>query len=212
MNNLQKIKWGYNRWTQMNHPKEDWYRVKQQFQYRIKDRIAAKFYAWNTPFEFIGLKNYRLNPIALKTYLKQQDIWKIKIFNLAPIALNNHIHWRKDPKTKIISPLDFTHKIDTSSIQKNGEYKYLLELNRFHHFPTLAAHHFAYEDQESFDIIQKHLQNWKTQNPYLKGINWKSGIEVAIRAINWVYARQLLQHCAETVSYTHLTLPTTPYV
>ena len=37
-----------------------------------------------------------------------------------------------------------------------------------------------------------HLRSWWTQNPFLSGIHWTSGIEAGIRLITWVWVRRLL--------------------
>ena len=39
--------------------------------------------------------------------------------------------------------------------------------------------------------VNQLVQSWIAGNPYLEGIHWSSAIEVAVRALNWIWVYQL---------------------
>jgi hypothetical protein len=43
-----------------------------------------------------------------------------------------------------------------------------------------------------YAFAARHLHSWWTQNPFLSGVHWISGIELGIRLIAWVWIRRLL--------------------
>ncbi|HMC60665.1 MAG TPA: alginate lyase family protein, partial [Candidatus Solibacter sp.] len=43
------------------------------------------------------------------------------------------------------------------------------------------------------DEAFRQLENWMEQNPFLRGINWSSALEVALRALSWAWLYQLVE-------------------
>ncbi len=76
----------------------------------------------------------------------------------------------------------------SSPAKYKGAIKNLAELNKLYHLPRLAL---AFADTGNADFAraaQKDLTHWAALNPFMKGLNWKSGIELAIRLTNIVAA------------------------
>lgn len=73
-----------------------------------------------------------------------------------------------------------------------GNVKYLWELSRHHHLTLLAAAYFLSGDDRYAARTAAHLADWWQRNPFLSGIHWSSGIELAMRVIGWVWIRRLL--------------------
>jgi hypothetical protein len=100
--------------------------------------------------------------------------------------------WNQDPKTKIIAPLGFSKMLDYRDESIVGDIKYLWEINRHLHLVTLAQAYRLTNDQRYIQGLQRHLESWFDQCPYLQGPNWSNSLELAIRLINWSIAWQLI--------------------
>jgi hypothetical protein len=66
------------------------------------------------------------------------------------------------------------------------------ELSRCQHLPTLAMAALASGDSRYVDVIGDHISDWITSNPLRRGVNWACTMDVAIRAVNWLWAYELL--------------------
>ena len=77
-----------------------------------------------------------------------------------------------------------------------GDHKFIWELNRHQHLVLLAQAHLLTGKQEYLDEVFAQLESWLEQNPFQRGINWASALEVAFRALSWIW---LWHFCGETV-------------
>ena len=102
--------------------------------------------------------------------------------------------WFLDPVTgRRASRSEYCFKIDHRNEQVTGNVKQVWELSRMHHVTVLAAA-FAFSGDERYARrVASHLRSWWTENPFLSGIHWTSGIEAGVRLITWVWARRLLE-------------------
>lgn len=119
--------------------------------------------------------NYTLSILQLEI----EDIFDIK-------------NWRRDYLNNIDSELKYYFLIDKQNYNLFGDIKYVWELSRFYHLPILAINSVQNHDKELANKIQNQLKEWINQNPYLMTINWKSGIEIGIRLINWSISISIL--------------------
>jgi hypothetical protein len=108
------------------------------------------------------------------------------------VAFGPAIDWHLDPKTGRRWPLEFWGDIDYRNGTKVGGIKFAWELNRLHHLPLLALAHGVTGDALYRRELFEQLASWLAANPYPKGINWISGIELGIRLVNLTYALMLL--------------------
>ena len=58
------------------------------------------------------------------------------------------------------------------------------ELSRFQFVPSLVSAFQATRDQRYRDAFFATVADWQARNPYLFGVNWMSGLDIAIRALN----------------------------
>ncbi len=101
--------------------------------------------------------------------------------------------WFLDPVTGRRAPqAEYCFRIDHRRETVTGNVKQVWELSRMHHVTVLAAA-FALSGDERFAVLAAgHLRSWWTQNPFLSGVHWTSGIEVGLRLIAWAWIRRLL--------------------
>lgn len=96
------------------------------------------------------------------------------------------VHGRRAPS----SPWPTISYLDFSAV---GDHKIVWELNRHQILVTLARA-YRFTGEERFAATLKDLwHDWLRKNSYPFGINWASSLEVALRAISWVWAGFLLE-------------------
>ena len=101
--------------------------------------------------------------------------------------------WFFDPITGKRAPqVDYCFKVNHRSEDVTGNVKQIWELSRMQHLTGLAAAFSLTDDERYAEQAGAHLRSWWTQNPFLSGIHWTSGIEAGIRLISWVWVRRLL--------------------
>lgn len=111
--------------------------------------------------------------------------WELAGFSSLEFKAENF--WRKDP----FSCKDWGTDYHTDVVVYNddgADIRVLWELNRFGHAITLAQA-FAVTDDEAYaETFFSQIESWMQQNPYGRGANWNSAMEVALRAINLLAA------------------------
>ncbi len=107
------------------------------------------------------------------------------------------IQWRRDyVSSKETSPRYF-RRIPYLDAGITGDHKLIWELNRHQHLVVLAQAYLFTEDQGLMDELVAQLESWFTQNPFQTGINWASSLEVAFRALSWVWVYNMVGHRME---------------
>lgn len=104
--------------------------------------------------------------------------------------------WRKDYVNGIESQTPYFRRVPYLDATRVGDHKIIWELNR-HQYLVLLAMAFLLDGSAVYiDRICLHLETWLDQNPFLRGINWTSALEVAFRALSWIW---ILAWCGEQI-------------
>ena len=192
---IDKIKWGYDRWRVMQHPYEEWYRLKQQIQYRIIDSFWYKKnpklngFRRNTHFA----ESYDVNGLRKVFHQTMEDIKSFRLLNVVINDITTNHEWNYDFKNKKKAPTCFVHHIDDFDYNQ-CEVKYVYELSRLYHLPIMAARAVCSNDEKEALHCFEQLLEWDEQNPFLGSIAWKSGNVVGIRSVNLVLSIKLLSY------------------
>ena len=86
----------------------------------------------------------------------------------------------------------FSYSLPYKQCDHIGDARTNWELNRHFQFALLAKNFYATSDLKYYRELQALFDSWRRENPFLKGISWTSVMEVAIRAINWMYTLAFL--------------------
>jgi hypothetical protein len=97
------------------------------------------------------------------------------------------IRWRRDYSREIETGLNYFRRIPYLDRGRAGDHKFIWELNRHQHLVLLAQAYWFTGDATNLTEIQAQLESWFAQNPYGHGINWASALEVAFRALSWIW-------------------------
>ncbi len=101
------------------------------------------------------------------------------------------IDWRRDYVHGISTGTPYFRRSPYLDFARSGDHKIIWELNRHQHFPLLAQAFLFTRRREFLDEAFRQLENWMEENPFLRGINWASALEVAFRALSWAWLYQL---------------------
>jgi hypothetical protein len=74
----------------------------------------------------------------------------------------------------------------------HGDVKLVWELNRLQYLQPIAALAHATGETGPADLVRRHIADWLAHNPPFLGINWSSGIEMALRVVSLIFAASLV--------------------
>ncbi len=106
------------------------------------------------------------------------------------------IDWHRDVASGRRAPRKPWYKIDFLDFAACGDVKVTWELNRHQHLVILAKAFRLTDDRRFLDELVAQWHGWDRQNPYPIGVNWASSLEVAFRALSWLWVRELLAGCS----------------
>lgn len=109
----------------------------------------------------------------------------------ATIETGPEIHWRRDYLRGLETGLDYFRRIPYLDTARAGDHKAIWELNRHQHLVVLAEAYSLTGDSRNLDEICAQLESWMVGNPLHRGTNWASALEVAFRALSWIWIDQL---------------------
>jgi hypothetical protein len=101
------------------------------------------------------------------------------------------IDWRRDYKNEKTSGAAFFRRIPYLNFEAVGDHKWIWELNRHQYLITAAQAFLLTGRQEYLREIERQIESWIEANPFVRGMNWASALEVAFRALSWVWIDHL---------------------
>lgn len=102
------------------------------------------------------------------------------------LATGEDIRWRRDYEAGLETDLVYFRRIPYLDAAKAGDHKKIWELNRHQHLALLAQVYRLTGEPKYLDEVVRELESWFAQNPFQRGINWTSALEVAFRALSWI--------------------------
>ncbi|MBO0798875.1 MAG: alginate lyase family protein, partial [Blastocatellia bacterium] len=116
---------------------------------------------------------------------------RFDLLGLTDLNFGDPIDWRAEPTSKKCSPLLHWSKIDYLNPDVTGDKKVTWELNRHQFLVTLGQAYWLTGDERYAEIFVSLVSSWIDANPLKRGINWVSSLELAFRAISWLWALNL---------------------
>ena len=108
------------------------------------------------------------------------------------IETGPRISWRRDYAHERESGLSYFKRIPYLDFSVVGDHKFVWELNRHQHLVLLAQAFRLTGEADYLTELFAQLESWLAQNPYQRGINWTSALEVAFRALSWIWVYHLV--------------------
>ena len=108
------------------------------------------------------------------------------------IQTGPEVRWRRDYLHNQETGLPYFRRIPYLDFSAVGDHKLVWELNRHQHL-VLLAQAFLFTGNRSYlgEIFQQ-LETWFEQNPFQRGINWTSALEVAFRTLSFIWLYHLI--------------------
>ncbi len=134
-------------------------------------------------------QSLRDRPYALELLQLAESILasRIPLLGLGKCSFLEEIPWRRDFVHQRESGLEYFRRVPYLDVRRVGDHKIIWELNRHQHLVVLAQAWRLTRDARFVDAIPAQLRHWERENPYLRGINWTSALEVAFRLLSWIW-------------------------
>ncbi len=117
---------------------------------------------------------------------------ELDLLGSGPVALGDPLPWHRDFKTGREWPLRYCHDFDPNELDRPSDVKVPWELSRCQHFATLGQAYWLTGDERFAREFVDQASHWIRTNPWAYGINWACPMDVALRAIGWIWGFHLL--------------------
>lgn len=172
----------------MNLPEVSW-RINQKI---IQRHERKKF---GSCLMNVGMKIW--NP-AYEELVFDRDVLGIN-WNNKEYGFNTGIHLLKGPDYGKW-PETFSYDLDYKQRDDLGDARTNWEKNRHFDWVLRAKAYYVTKDDNYWLQLTCDINAWCEKNSFLHGISWTSAMEIAIRAINWMYALAFIQASGNDIS------------
>ena len=105
-----------------------------------------------------------------------------------PCQLGNALPWHQDFKVGRTWPLAYAHSLPYDELELSSDVKVPWELSRCQHLPRLGQAWWLTRDDRFADEFVSLGSDWIRANPWGYGVNWLCTMDVALRAVSWIWA------------------------
>jgi hypothetical protein len=165
----------------------------KEIPYRLLQFSQRKYEEYFVTGKRLPEVNIPLPDLLLESELNSKELFppEIDIFGKIFNYSDSEIDWHRDIHSDVAFSRHFSKKI---SIRKNPELsaKNVWEINRLQFLPQISLNYKLTKDPDYIRLFLEIMNSWIDNNPYLRGINWYSNIEVNIRLINWFFCWELM--------------------
>ncbi|MEO8370738.1 MAG: alginate lyase family protein [Candidatus Solibacter sp.] len=130
----------------------------------------------------------RDTPYALEVERIAEEILRHR-FPILGVTIDTgpEIDWRRDYLHGITTGTPYFRRSPYLDFSRAGDHKVIWEFNRHQHLVLLAQAFLLSGRRAYLDEVFRQLESWLDANPFLRGINWASALEVAFRALSWCW-------------------------
>jgi hypothetical protein len=150
----------------------------------------AFFWKWEDKEKIIKIIK-SCYPESIPSTIQEADEICAHIFDLLGSGkkkLGETIDWHVDFKSgHRWIPSHYYKDVREINFKDNSDIKIPWELSRFQHVPILGKAYWYTNDEKYAKEFVDQVTSWINENPPLFGVNWCSTMDVAIRAVNWVW-------------------------
>lgn len=162
--------------------------VFSEFYEQGKNSFFQSFAGKDKTLEIFRQKFGGINTASIIERAERLLEGKFDLLGFQDLDFGKPVDWHLEPISKMHSPLKHWKQFDELATDETGDKKIIWELNRHQHFFTLGTAFWLTGDERYAAAFAQHLESWMEQNPPGIGINWFSSLEVAFRAMSWIWA------------------------
>ncbi len=183
--------------------RKDWPAAEAVLLQHLRARFAENNAQGPQPLFFLSYQQHEaLQKVADQVFGKEQremfahaERLLSRCFNYLGLEaqFESEVNWHRDPLSQREWPKKFYTEMKFYG-QRDGEHelpgdvKNVWELNRHHHFTVLGKAYWLTGEERFATELLAQCESWIAQNPFLWGVNWTSALEVAMRALSWIWA------------------------
>jgi hypothetical protein len=104
-----------------------------------------------------------------------------------PVPLGDSLPWHTDFKTNREWPLEYSADIQYNELERPSDVKVPWELSRCQHFTRLGQAYWLTGDDRYAREFVAETSDWIARNPYGYGVNWACAMDIALRAVSWIW-------------------------
>ena len=104
-----------------------------------------------------------------------------------PVSLGASLPWHTDFKTNRQWPVAYCTDIEYNELDRPSDVKVPWELSRCQHFTRLGQAYWLTGDDRYAREFVAETSDWIAANPYAYGVNWACAMDVALRAVSWIW-------------------------
>lgn len=112
---------------------------------------------------------------------------KFDMLGSGVMSLGSSLPWHRDFKTGREWPVKFCKDIEYLELDRPSDVKVPWELSRAQHLPTLGQAYWLTGDERFAREFVVEVEDWIARNPLGYGVNWACAMDVALRAVNWIW-------------------------
>ena len=104
------------------------------------------------------------------------------------VTLSRDLPWHTDFKSGREWPIEYAGHLEYLEIDRPSDVKVPWELSRCQHFTTLGQAYWLTGDEKYAREFVDEVSDWIARNPWGYGVNWACAMDVALRAVSWMWA------------------------
>ena len=106
----------------------------------------------------------------------------------------SQLPWHTDFKTGRQWPLAYCADIEYNELDRPTDVKVPWELSRCQHFIRLGQAYWLTGDERYAAEFVDETNDWIATNPLSRGVNWACAMDVALRAVSWIWGFHFFAH------------------
>ena len=112
---------------------------------------------------------------------------RLPLLGIGEVNTGSSIAWRRDYCSGRETGTSYFRTIPYLDFERAGDHKIIWEVNRHQHLVLLCQAWLLSGEDAFLHEVWRQLASWWEQNPFQRGINWASALEVAFRALSWLW-------------------------
>lgn len=164
---------------------------KIQHKIYIKDNYISEINFFYSKGNIEKIKDFYEKNISIReNILKETEQileHKFDLLGSGEINLGKKIRWNEDFKSGFVWKNQFYKDIKIVDLNNNADVKVPWELSRFQHLFTLGKAYWITNDKKYYLECKEEIEEWIVENPIYMSVNWTCAMDVAIRAVNWIF-------------------------
>jgi hypothetical protein len=130
---------------------------------------------------------------ALRARVERILAHEFDLLGSGPVRLGPELDWHRDFKSGRRWDLLPSETIDYAELDRDSDVKIPWELSRSQHLTALARAWIVDGDTRCPQEFERQIRSWISANPVGLGVNWACTMDVALRAVSWIWALGLFE-------------------